>query len=165
MSTLKVDTITGKTTSGTVAMPAGMVVQTKTGTLNRLTTSSATMASLGSLSITPKFSTSLILISIQNHYFHTNLSDDYWRGALIEIKRDSTSLETDGGGFGEANIFEGNSEQAMGYSTRFIYDTPSTTNSVSYEFFGASISGRVAVDFNNTSFGAGGKIHIMEIKQ
>lgn len=161
MSTLRVDSIRGQTADGTNRY----VVQVRHGTLNLLNTSSATMASIGSLSITPKFSTSLILISIQNHYFHTNLSADNWRGALIEVKRDSTSLETDAGRFGEANIFEGNSEQAMGYSTRFIYDTPSTTNSVSYEVFGASIEGRVAVQFNNTSYGVGGKIHLMEIAQ
>ena len=58
MSTLKVDTIQGKTTSGTVAMPAGMIVQT---TFQKFTTNtsldSSSDADIGgsSLTFTPKF--------------------------------------------------------------------------------------------------------------
>ncbi len=165
MSTLKVDTITGKTTSGTVAMPAGHVVQVQTGTLGHLSTSSATMGSIGSLSITPKFSNSKILIIVQNHVYVYQYATDDWRGALVQIKRDSTSLETDDSKFGEASIYEGNSEQFMAYSTRVLFDTPSSTSALSYSVNGASLSGRTTIQFNNTNYGVGGRIVLQEIKQ
>ena len=51
MSTLSVDTIQGKTTAGTVAMPAGMVVQTvslaSTSGITRLQTSSNSFVATG----------------------------------------------------------------------------------------------------------------------
>ena len=67
MSTLSVDTIQGKTTAGTVAMPAGMVIQTAT-TLSIVNNGSYTSTSLSHIStfdvaFTPKFSNSLIRVS------------------------------------------------------------------------------------------------------
>ena len=62
MSTLKVDTIQGKTTAGTVAMPAGSILQTISGTFTCTTSKSGTsysdIDSSLNLSITPKFATS-----------------------------------------------------------------------------------------------------------
>jgi len=66
MSTLKVDTIQGKTTSGTVAMPAGSVVQTSFHTFNTETAlNSNSDADIGgaSLTFTPKFASSLLILS------------------------------------------------------------------------------------------------------
>ena len=65
MSTLSVDTIQGKTTAGTVAMPAGMIIQT----VNSIKTDSSShntqnFSDTGLQAvITPKFATSKILIS------------------------------------------------------------------------------------------------------
>ena len=70
MSTLKVDTIQGKTTAGTVAMPSGMVVQTSFHSFNTATTlNSDSDADLGGSShtFTPKFASSLLLISYSVH--------------------------------------------------------------------------------------------------
>ena len=59
-STLKVDTIQGKTTAGTVAMPAGMVIQTATtlSIANNGTYSSQTLSHISTFDVafTPKFS-------------------------------------------------------------------------------------------------------------
>ena len=67
MSTLSVDTIQGKTTAGTVAMPAGMIIQT-VQTISRTTgestsTSYVELSSSMRCSITPKFSNSKLLIT------------------------------------------------------------------------------------------------------
>ena len=67
MSTLKVDTIQGKTTAGTIAMPSGSVVQTiinspDTGGATFNVTTFTEVNSAMRTSITPKFSTSLIFI-------------------------------------------------------------------------------------------------------
>jgi len=67
-STLKVDTIQGKTTSGTVAMPSGSVVQVGTQVqVNsiQVTLTSTTFTAVGNgliASITPKFASSKIRI-------------------------------------------------------------------------------------------------------
>ena len=66
MSTLKVDTIQGKTTAGTVAMPSGSVVQTSFHSFNTATTlNSNSDADVGGSShtFTPKFASSLLILS------------------------------------------------------------------------------------------------------
>jgi len=63
MSTLSVDTIQGKTTAGTVAMPSGHVIQTVSQAITTLTNIQSTSYTATGLTkaITPKFSTSKIL--------------------------------------------------------------------------------------------------------
>ncbi len=80
MSTLKVDTIQGKTTSGTVAMPAGTTVQvaslSNTGRGAHVATTSSSYSAINTswdLTITPKFSNSKILIIVGNHYMYTSM--------------------------------------------------------------------------------------------
>lgn len=67
MSTLSVDTIQGKTTAGTIAMPSGSVVQTiinspDTGAGTHNVTSFTEVSSGMRTSITPKFSNSILFI-------------------------------------------------------------------------------------------------------
>ena len=60
MSTLSVDTIQGKTTAGTVAMPAGHIIQTAyTSTTTKVasTTGSADVTLMCLNAFTPKFAT------------------------------------------------------------------------------------------------------------
>ena len=88
MSTLKVDTIQGKTTAGTVAMPAGIVVQTLSEVLrNRTTTTSSSYTTILTINITPKFASSKLLVS---GYFSGSASNN----AHVMIFRDSTALIT-----------------------------------------------------------------------
>ena len=88
MSTLKVDTITGKTAAGSVAMPAGMVVQTLSEVLrNRTTTTSSSYTTILTINITPKFASSKLLVS---GYFSGSASNN----AHVMIFRDSTALIT-----------------------------------------------------------------------
>ena len=66
MSTLSVDTIQGKTTAETVAMPSGMVVQTSFHSFNIATTLNTNSdADVGGSShtFTPKFASSLLILS------------------------------------------------------------------------------------------------------
>ena len=71
MSTLSVDTIQGKTTAGTVAMPAGMVIQTaysSTDTKLSSTSSNADVTLMTASAFTPKFANSHILIQLNMHF-------------------------------------------------------------------------------------------------
>ena len=74
MSTLSVDTITGQTTAANVKLPQGCIVQTTHGTLQTLkqTTSTSFVASDIKANITPKFSTSKILIQVRINGIHPN---------------------------------------------------------------------------------------------
>jgi hypothetical protein len=85
MSTLSVDTIQGKTTAGTVAMPSGSVIQVthaiKTDTFNtsnRCVTDGFVDTGLN-CSITPKFASSLIMINASVCMGSTTGSFAYFR--------------------------------------------------------------------------------------
>lgn len=168
MSILKVDTIQGKTTATTVAMPAGTMLQTVYGNLGNVATSSSTMSSMSSLNITPKFSSSVILITVQYHIYIANINANSWRGGLVQIKRGSTSIQTDGGKYGTGIVQDTNSVgRCMLYQTLQLVDSPNTTSATTYEVFGSSKDGAGHVDFNNTTTysGGGGKITLQEIAQ
>ena len=79
MSTLSVDTIQGKTTAGTVAMPSGHVIQvqrTYTANSGYITASTTSLAASGiQCSITPKFSNSLILVDFVSSVANSDASD------------------------------------------------------------------------------------------
>ena len=75
MSTLSVDTIQGKTTAGTVAMPSGHVIQTAySSTVTKLvsTSSNADVTLMTADPFTPKFANSHILIQLNMHFGYYN---------------------------------------------------------------------------------------------
>ena len=124
MSTLKVDTIQGKTTSGTVAMPAGHLIQTvrmATSTTASTTGSSYVDTNL-TLAITPLFSNSIILINLSaswvisgGSFFYTEL---YRNGSSISA---SDQIHGDYGSSG------------TGYTASYMYtDVPNTTSTQTY---------------------------------
>ena len=94
MSTLSVDTIQGKTTAGTVGMPAGHVVQvarTYDAFSSHISTASTSLVASGiQCSLTPKFSNSLILVDFSTTVSHSN-SGDQLRGAMY-VKVGSASI-------------------------------------------------------------------------
>ena len=164
MSTLSVDTIQGKTTASTVQMPSGSLVQFVHKNVGILQLSaSATLVSLGTQAITPKFANSKIFIQVLNHIYIKSLTANNWRGCLIVVKRGDTTLDSDSGKYGEAANLSTDSDRYMTYSTRMVVDEPNTTSTVTYSIFAASLNSEITVDINHGSYGSGGKIQIMEI--
>ena len=116
MSTLKVDTITGKTTAATVAMPAGHIIQfvdhTFEGVSTQIQSASYTSITGGSVTITPKFSNSKILIMACVSLFQNDSNQNYIYGGF-QFKRGSTVITTDvtdnSGSFGIGANFGGSS--------------------------------------------------------
>ena len=168
MSTLSVDTIQGKTTAGTVAMPAGHVIQTQQTALTSALVVSAptsfTDISGLNVAITPKFSSSKILIhvnlvgEVQNDTFH----------AIFRLLRGSTAI-----GIGDAvdsrpqasfmidSYASGGSLAGITASFHFL-DSPSTTSATTYKIqvLAHSGSGNVAIGRNhsdNSSSGGPGR--------
>ena len=93
MSTLKVDTITGKTTAGTVAMPAGHIVQNTFHTFSTetsITSGSNTDIASSSFTFTPKFASSLLILtcSVVVNVYRGNVNN----GGTINFVVDSSNI-------------------------------------------------------------------------
>ena len=92
MSTLSVDTIQGQTAAANVKLPAGAVLQTVTQSFvsQGMTTSSSSFVTTGhAITITPKFSSSKIHLSLQGggHYLPA-----YSQFAYVTIYKGASNL-------------------------------------------------------------------------
>ena len=144
MSTLSVDTIQGKTTAGTVAMPSGHVIQTVSatyGTEGSFNSTSAFVASGLFLNITPKFSTSKILVSMtaplyvaaeQTYGIATIYRETSTASAGSSIS--GTNLGNSSWGFGHLHIDTSDASASYwtGNVTANVEDSPSTTSQLRY---------------------------------
>ena len=124
-SRLLVDKLEGKTASGTIQMPSGHIIQTvrmtPTNTANSTTSTSYVDTNL-SLSITPKFSNSLIIITVSASWLITGSSFFYYR-----LYRNGSDISLDhqiNGDYGSNGI-------AFSASTTYT-DSPNSTSSQTY---------------------------------
>ena len=129
MSTLKVDTIQGKTSAGTVAMPAGHVIQViENSTTTQVNSTSTTYADTGlTATITPQFTSSKIAIFISQNvhksYQHTDqIQLNILRGST-QLVQWATELLHDDGALNHFNI----------YGSQSYIDSPSTTSPTTYK--------------------------------
>ena len=180
MSTLSVDTIQGKTTAGTVAMPAGAVLQVANSThLTTQSSTSTTYADISGLSvnITPKFSSSKILLTVDIGL----LSADDGNMSCIRLLRDSTVLAghsgsgvahnftafATGGGGGQSGSSYGVDVRKVNTGGISVLDSPSTTSQITYKCQLASSQASTAVYMNrwalNSDMGSSSSITVMEI--
>jgi hypothetical protein len=96
-SRLLVDKIEGKSTSGTIQMPAGMIVQTSFQQFTTNTSLSSTSdADVGgsSLSFTPKFASSLLILScsVSINIYRSNINN----GCTINFNVDGSNIDNTG---------------------------------------------------------------------
>ena len=137
MSTISVDTIQGKTTAGTVAMPAGHVIQSveeSNSSWTAVSSASYAYANVG-VGITPKFSTSKIqvLININGIYASTP-----GNAIFFELYRDIggggySSISTLGGITGNTDASDhGPRDGTLACS---FLDSPSTTSAITYRIY------------------------------
>ena len=166
-SRLLVDKLEGKTTSGTIQMPAGMTLQTLEGfTYTRVTSTSETFVDTGcSVAITPKFSTSKVLIICKNT-FETNSHESARAG--MRLLRDSTNIaELDN--MIAYNYVSGEASVTGGTGVGIVLDSPSTTSSITYktQFNNPNASGTTYcnADDSGSYERSRGSIIVMEIVQ
>jgi len=167
MSTLKVDTIQGKTTSGTIAMPAGHVIQIVKSTVGTSgsTTSTSFVATDIAVNITPKFNNSLIRIDVQGVWWlHLSpSSEEYFK---TTVYRDSTNIGSATGSrvnqFRSGYADSGNAYNYNNGFTIFTFDTPNTLSQVTYKLYVHSGSGNEVRYSDATTENT---ITAMEIKQ
>ena len=164
MSTLSVDTIQGKTTAGTVAMPAGMIMQLVTNTYSTPVAFSDGGAYADSgltCQITPKFSTSKIFITVSQHFKLHHATAD--AGVGWKIFRDSTNVKSSAVNYAHYIYQEGSDAvDFRGWQNWNYLDSPSTTNQITYKTQISKYGGGTAIaqDNNNSS-----TMTLMELKQ
>ena len=169
-SRLLVDKLEGKTTSGTIQMPAGHVIQVLQGeVLTQITNSSSSYGSVVSQAITPKFSSSKILIQC------SGCATPQGGNALyFKLLRGSTEIGSGTGG-GYYNVIgaltnpSGHSTDAFdvkGWTIQFL-DSPSTTSATTYHLQAAAVNGTAKIGGrqDNTDIAVPSRITLMEVAQ
>ncbi len=157
MSTLKVDTIQGKTTAGTVAMPAGHVIQTVTNefSTDTSTTSTSFVASGLIVSITPKFSTSKIIISLTG-------GTKTW-GTSAPLGPTNLYRQLTGGSYTSVvrlSYVTQNSSYGLSHSSMYIDTSHNTTSAINYQPYFKTNVGQYWFNYDQPVF-----LTAMEIKQ
>ena len=140
-STLTVDTIVGATTAGTVKMPAGNIIQTEfiyvSAETGIDTNNSYTDITGSSVTITPKFSNSKILVeTFINVYLGNNVSSTSWNSCTMRLLRGSTVITApDVAGTNDYFVatYGGDNSREMAYGMLSQIDTPNTTSATTYK--------------------------------
>jgi len=173
MSILKVDTINEKT-SGNGVQIAGHVVQmvnTSWNTQTAISSQSATAITGASLVITPKFSTSKIVVLVNLSARIADSNTTYYNTGF-EILRGSTQLQTlptDNAGPFEMGHYDGGhsgGEIVLRYANNIV-DSPSTTSATTYSVKGKIYGTAGAILTINSGNNTNGQssIILMEIAQ
>jgi len=188
MSTLTVDTIQGKSTAGTVAMPAGSVVQVQAVTSDTITAvSGITFSDFMSIAITPKFSSSKIHISCSINLSCQNSTggstDEGMRYSGVKLYRDSTQIAVNSNlsgnrvavWFSTNTVGQTDNESyRMANASGQYIDSPSSTSAITYKIsIGQTnqsssyiVTNSPPIDDNQTYTHQGvSQLTVMEIKQ
>ena len=150
-SVLKVDQLQGVSNANNVIVP-GAIIQTQVGYVTTwTTTTSYALTSTGlAVTITPKFNTSNVLITIALNGVYTQEAAHYVRFHLYKASSNLTGITT---AHGQALASSSNeTEYATGLSTVYL-DSPATTSATTYTvYYGSSHGTSVGV----CNYGVGG---------
>jgi len=173
-STLKTDKIEGVTASGTVQMPAGHIIQSVNTSFTNQTQITATSYSSitgASLAITPKFSSSKILIMASLALQCVDSNTGY-SSAGLQFKRGSTVITQNptysGGSYELGGAVTGATGVELNQRCTYnIVDSPSTTSATTYTIQGrtyGSEGGYLYINHGPVTTGQS-SIILMEIAQ
>ena len=145
-STLTVDNIVGATTAANVKLPAGCVLQTVNTILTgTVAVTSQTFADVLSLAITPKYSTSKVLVQVSGCLANNttgNLSMLHLLRGSTKISAGSHSGTTNYNG--AAFYIPETTYETTGFAINFL-DNPATTSATTYKIQMASFNGTASV--------------------
>jgi hypothetical protein len=164
-SILKADKIEGVTSSGTVQMPAGMVIQTvKVQQIFSEVTTTDTSAYVNSnmaLAITPKFASSTILF-LARAWTSINQSSGGINMQVTRTISGGSATNFEGGHISIAEYGQTSGPSYREESKQFMcFDTPNTTTATTYTITFKSGGGTARVGVSNRT----GTIIIQEIAQ
>ena len=147
-STLTVDTIVGATTAANVKLPAGAVLQVQRAEYRTYanTTSTSYVASGLSVNITPKFTSSSILVRVIINGSYINSNAKHSRFALYRASSNIATLSTSGG-----YVADFSDEPSYGtYSNVYEHiDSPSSTSQQTYSLYFATSGGTLYLNNYN----------------
>ena len=162
-STLTVDNIVGATTAANLKLPAGSVLQTVHSQISsqETTTSNSYVDSGLHATITPKYSSSKILVTASVSLYQTNNAG----AASATIKRGSTILSPGAASYGFGYIYAASAGGHVNQIPIEFLDSPSTTSATTYRVqystgVGVNI-GTAYISVNSTP----STITLMEISQ
>ena len=166
-STLTVDNIVGATSSSSIHIP-GHVVQVVQGASTTTTTNTTTAYgdTTLSVSITPHYANSKILVTVQQ-YLTVNNTGTTEIGAGLRLVRDSTTIANldDTRRAAMQSQTTGGNQQIGGVTFMQYLDSPSTSSAVTYKtqmaVYQTSGSGSTTAQKNSTE----SRIVVMEIAQ
>ena len=171
MSTLTVDNIVGASTAANVKLPEGSVVGYKTvaaATSTQFNTNSYTLVTGMEIAYAPKFSTSKLMFNVQCHMFFGQYQNAWASvGMKLYCNTDSVALHTDTG-YGTGKYSSDANDREMAYLHLFTEYSPGATTAKTYQLQVAKVQGSGSgsgFDANNSSYGGGGRITILEIAQ
>ena len=173
MSKIFVNEIRGKTAAGTVKMPAGNIIQTEfvyvTSQTGIDTNNTYTDITGSSVTITPKFSNSKILVeTFCQVYLGNNVSASAWNSCNLRLLRGSTVITApDVAGTNDYFVatYGGDASREMAYGMLSQIDTPSTTSATTYKLQGAMRHGHDGDALIYVNRYARGMIKATEISQ
>ena len=156
-STLTVDNIVGATAASKVHIPGG-VVQVVEGTTNTQTQHNSTSYAATSITatITPKFSSSKILVTITSNLETNNAGEFGW----YSIHRDSTSIAQSSIGQSSAT-----SNSPIFPIAIQKLDAPSTASAVTYTLYIKRTLATIVANINSGGINSLGVITLQEIAQ
>jgi len=137
MSTLSVDTIQGQTTAAKVKMPAGSILQYKSGNSNSnsvSTTSTSLVATGAYIDFTPFYNNSIVMVTVQSRRFNLVTSDTI----NFELRRGGSTVVGKSGHSKDIHFQNNNSSSSnqIAYPLSYMFeDTPATTSQVRYEIY------------------------------
>lgn len=160
MSTLYVDTINEKTSGNGIYIPGHVVqvVQSTFGGYDTITSTSLTNTSLNA-TITPKFSTSKILVKASFLFGQTVTPNQYQDNMkYFTIKRGSTNIAPHNSRFfahqNEASGTIDFNEQTQVATIEYL-DSPATTSATTYTLACSSDNSAVTISLNGRGYGSG----------
>ena len=164
-SIINVDQINEATSGSGVVIPGHVVGWKTASAANSTTTSSSTYADITNMTLdyACKHSTSIVYIIVHVHVFIPQQATT-WQSAGIKILRGSSALYTDAG-YGVGHYTDSANDRFMQNIAVQAATSPSNTSSQTYKVQGAKLQGSGSADFNNSGYGGGGRITVMEIAQ
>ena len=170
-STLNVDNIVGATTAANVKLPAGSILQVQTAALHNgtsvpQTTSTSMVATGHTLSLTPKYSNSIIMLYYSTSF--TTLSGNGTGGTAMKFYKSvgggaysvvTSMTSSQNAGFLEYSSSTGGYNHSVG--TIMCTDSPATTSAITYQLYfqrvGSVSNASIQQDWGGSHF------HAMEI--
>ena len=144
-------------------MPAGSVVQVQTVNMSStvINTSTSWVDVGGSITFTPKFTNSLILIMLKAHVYVNSAANGAWNAGNFKVLRDTTEVlgADTTNDYGSGGVFVSTTDRIMVMYSKDYNDSPNTTSAIVYK---PQFMSRNGASISLNQYGSG-SLTIMEI--